>query len=91
LEEFRAPGTRLRFDIVNVTKRVAVEINGKQHESYNSYFHRGSRINFLNQIKRDQTKRDWCELNGFVMVEILPEDLPLSEKFFAERYGLELV
>lgn len=90
LEEFVIPGSRLSCDLVNLTKRVVVEMNGVQHDEYNKHFHNGSRANFLSQIKRDQAKRGWCESNGFLLVEILPQDLPLSVEFFLERFNLNI-
>ncbi len=53
LEEFRIPGTLLKVDLVNLNKRILVEINGLQHDEFNKHFHRGSRANFLGQIQRD--------------------------------------
>ena len=90
LEEFRIPGSRLSSDIVNLTKRAVVEINGAQHDEYNSHFHRGSRTNWLSQIKRDEDKRQWASDNGFIFIEILPNDLPLTPEFFREKYNISL-
>lgn len=91
LEEFRLPGSLLKCDLVNLNKRIMVEINGVQHETYNKHFHRGNRVNFLAQLTRDQIKRDWAEANGFVIVEIEPKDLPLTLEFFREKYGVEIL
>ena len=38
-EEFPVYGTMLKVDILNATKRIAVEIQGNQHESFNEFFH----------------------------------------------------
>lgn len=91
LEEFLIPGSKMRYDFVNLTKKIIVEMNGIQHDNYNKHFHRGNRLNFLSQVTRDQCKRDWAEANGFQMIEILPDDLPLSVAFFREKFSIELV
>ncbi len=90
MEEVRLPGTRMRFDLINVTKRIVVEINGAQHDKYNKHFHRSSRVNFHDQIVRDQLKREWAEANNFKFVEIYPEDLPLTVEFFKEKFNINL-
>lgn len=91
LEEFQIPGSLLKVDLINLNKRIMVEINGVQHGKYNKHFHRGNRVNFLKQMSRDQMKRNWAEANDFVIVEIEPEDLPLSLDFFRQKYDLEII
>lgn len=91
LEEFQLPGSLLKVDILNLNKKIIVEINGAQHNEYNKHFHRGNRVNFLGQLSRDQLKREWAAANGFVIVEVEAEDLPLSLEFFRERYDLEIL
>ena len=91
LEEFLIPGSRLRCDFVNLTRRVVIEMNGVQHDKFNKHFHRGNRVNFLNQVVRDQAKMNWSEQNGFTFVEIAPDDLPLTENFFKENYGVTIL
>lgn len=85
------PGSRLRVDLVNLNKRILVEINGVQHDEFNEHFHRNSRLQFLGQITRDSAKKDWAEANNFKLIEILPEDLPLSREFFREKYEIEIL
>lgn len=80
-EEFPVVGTRMTLDIVNLTKRVALEIQGEQHGEYNAFFHNGSEINYWNQLGRDADKKEWCELNNIRLVEIFPKDLPLTKEF----------
>ncbi len=91
LEEFLLPGSRLRCDFVNLTRKAIIEMNGVQHDKYNKHFHRGSRLNFMSQVTRDQIKRDWANANGFVLIEIQPSDLPLTTTFFKEKYNLEIL
>lgn len=80
-EEFPVVGTKMTLDIVNLTKRIALEIQGEQHGEFNAFFHKGEVNNYWNQLGRDADKREWCELNNLRLVEIFPKDLPLTEEF----------
>lgn len=82
-------GTRLTIDFFNVSKRIAVENQGRQHQEFVPFLS-GSRAGYLSQIKRDLMKQKWCEVNGITLVEILPEDMPLTKSFFKERYDIDL-
>jgi len=89
-EEFPVAGTRSRFDIYNASKRIVTEINGTQHGSYNKFFHRGSKMNFVGQIKRDLEKHDFCEINGITLVEFTEKEFygkttEELEKLFADQ------
>lgn len=83
-EELRIVGTLCTFDLYNATSRVCIEVQGSQHGSYNKFFHRGSKMNFVAQIKRDLDKHEFCRLNNITLVEILPKDV-LSEQFFLSQ------
>jgi len=91
LEEFRMPGDRLRFDIVNLHDHIIIEVSPKKvHGTYNKFFHK-DRIGYANSIKRDMYKFKWAEENDFVLVEIFDEDIPkLSREWFREKYEVEL-
>lgn len=91
LEEFKMPGTRFRFDIVNMNDHVIVEVSPKKvHGEFNKFFHK-TRLGYANSIKRDLSKVDWAERNGFVLVEVFDEDIDnLSREWFREKYGVEL-
>lgn len=89
-EELPVAGTRMTLDIVNLTTHVAVEVNGNQHVQYNSHMHGHSQANFRKQVKRDLSKAEWCEKNGFIFVEIYPKDMPLSVAWFLDNYNIGL-
>ena len=90
-EEFPVYGTRLKVDILNATKKIAVEVNGAQHSSFNKFFHGDSRQKFLQSIKRDCKKLDWLELNEFEVIEIEEKEVPLlSYKFIKKQFGVEI-
>ncbi len=87
--QFRVPGTKYSLDFFNITKRIAAEIQGRQHQQYVKWLS-GSRSGYLDQIKRDLKKSDWCVLNQVKLIEILPEDMPLTKDFFKDRYQIDL-
>lgn len=87
-EELPLVGSRMTFDIVNITKKIIIEHQGVQHQKFVKHFH-GSRVGkFLGQIKRDMKKHEWAELNGFSLVETYSES-DFTYEFFLER-GIEL-
>ena len=91
-EEFPVYGTKLKVDLVNATKKIAIEVNGPQHDNFNKFFHGNSRAKYLESIKRDIQKREWLELNDFIIMEIYEKDLKdLSPKYLKELYGVSIV
>lgn len=89
LEEFRIPKTLLRADFVNLTLKFVIEFNGRQHSEYVKHFHR-SRLGYVNSIKRDIKKVEAWERNGFIVVEVEDEDLPLTKEWFSDNYNVWL-
>ena len=87
-EEFPIAGTKMSLDFYNSNKNVAVEVQGNQHLKYTPFFHGKSKSNFLHQIKRDDEKKEFCELNNIKLVEIYPND-KLSKKLF-KNFGVIL-
>lgn len=90
-EEFPVFGSRLKVDIINATLKIAVEVHGKQHSSFNKFFHNDSRLNYLKSIKRDVAKEKWLSLNNFQLIEIYEDEVKdLSEEFFKTKFNLSL-
>ena len=69
-EEFPVYGSRMKVDILNATKKLAVEVNGAQHGNFNKFFHANSRVNYLKSINRDFKKLEWLEQNNYNLIEI---------------------
>jgi hypothetical protein len=91
-EEFPVYGTMLRVDFLNATKKIAVEIQGNQHESFNKFFHDNSRLKYLQSIKRDVQKNKWLELNGFKFLELYENDLEyLSPAYIEEKCKIIII
>lgn len=89
-EEFPVYGSLLKVDILNATKKIAVEVNGEQHYSYNNFFH-GSIEKYADSLDRDTIKLEWLEKNGYQLVEIRICDLKLlSKDYFKSKFNIEL-
>jgi len=90
-EEFPVFGSRLKVDILNATRKIAVEVQGSQHSEYNKFFHGDSRLNYLKSIKRDVAKEKWLVTNDFTLVEIYENEVKnLNEQFFKDKYDITL-
>lgn len=90
LEEFRIPGSLYRIDILNLTTKIAVEVSPESvHSKFNPFFHK-TRSGYVNSIKRDVKKAEWCERNEIKVIEIYEQDFPLTRNFFAEKFNILL-
>ena len=89
-EEFRIPGSLLRIDFVNFNYKIAIEVSPKSHHGkFNKFFHK-TRAGYLKAIISDFEKREWLEKNQFRLVDVFDEDMPLTRKFFKEKYDIEI-
>ena len=90
-EEFPVYGTRMKVDLINMTKRIAVEVQGAQHEQFNKFFHNNSRANYLKSITRDHDKIVWLENNNFKILEVFEADLAsLSKKYIFDKFEVSI-
>ena len=91
-EEFPVYGSMLKVDLLNATKKIAVEIQGNQHESFNKFFHDNSRLKYLQSIKRDVKKVKWLEMNEFKFLELYEDDIKsLSPQYIEEKCGILII
>jgi very-short-patch-repair endonuclease len=82
----------MKVDILNATKKIAIEVNGPQHNSFNKFFHNNSRMSYLNSIKRDYQKREWLEKNNFKIIELEEQDIKkLSPEFIENTFGISIL
>jgi len=86
-EEFPIVGTRLSLDFYNANKKIAIEVQGRQHTGYVEFFHQ-NRMNFLHQLNRDKKKERFCELNKIKLVTIYENDI--INKHLFESQGVIL-
>lgn len=73
-EEVYVPKMKFYLDLYIPSCRLVLEVNGKQHYEFNNHFH-NSKLDFYKKKNKDNTKKEWCELNHFRFIE-----LPFSEK-----------
>jgi len=90
-EELPVIGTKNSVDFYNATRDIVIEVQGIQHTQFNKFMHNKSRSKYVDQIKRDMLKMEFAERNGFKFIEIYPADLPLTEEFFYEKFGIFLI
>lgn len=92
MEEYGLPGSKLKVDFLNATKRIAIEHQGKgAHNEFNPFFHKNSRANYLASLKRDVKKRKLLEDNNYMFIETFTEDLKnLTKEFFLKTYNINI-
>jgi len=88
-EEYPLPGTRLKVDLLNATRRWAIEHQGVGHNAFNKFFH-VNRLRYRKAIVNDARKYEILQLNKYVVIETFPEDLPLTKEWFVEKYNIYL-
>lgn len=73
-EEVALPGSstkkQLFADFYIHSIKLMIEVNGEQHYSKNSFFHR-NRADFIKGKLRDKNKQNWCEINNISLI-VLP-------------------
>jgi len=79
-EEFPVAGTKLTLDFYNASKKIAIEVQGQQHRKYVKFFH-GNKMNYLDQLRRDKQKIEFCKINDIRLIEIYETDFK-DELFF---------
>ena len=90
-EEFPVYGSRMKVDILNATKKIAIEVQGGQHSSFNKFFHNNSRAKYLESIKRDVQKAEWLEKNNFILIEIDEKEVKnLSKTYFIDNFNIAI-
>ncbi|CAG8821764.1 6034_t:CDS:1, partial [Gigaspora margarita] len=57
----------LELDIFYPEYGFAIEVQGKQHEKYNEFFHKGDPNNFIKQQAQDQFKKKLSKENWNVL------------------------
>lgn len=88
-EEFPMAGTRLSFDIFNASDKIIVEVQGEQHTKYTPFFHGNQKMNYIDQLRRDKDKLEFCKINDIKLVEVYYND-SLSKNLFKEQ-GVALI
>jgi len=88
-EEFPVFGSKMKVDLLNATKKIAIEVNGPQHSRFNKFFHNNSRMNYLESLKRDHQKSLWLEQNNFTLIELEEKDVnALNREFIYDKFKI---
>ena len=53
---------------INTVKTV-IEVHGEQHYKFNTLYH-SSAQDFINQKRRDNDLKEWCQLNNLNYIEL---------------------
>ena len=71
-EETKLCGTKndLYIDIFCPSLQMMIEVQGEQHEKFNPFFHQNI-AGYARSRGRDAEKRNWCELNGITLIELV--------------------
>jgi len=64
---------KLYLDFYIPSIQTAIEVNGKQHYSFNTFYHR-NQIHFMKMKMNDRKKAEWCEHNK-ITLKILPYNM----------------
>ncbi len=57
----------LFLDFYLPLRKLAIEVNGEQHYSFNSHFH-STTHDFIRQRKNDISKLEWCDVNDIELI-----------------------
>lgn len=91
VEEFPVFGTRMKCDIINLTKKIAIETHGMQHDKFVKHFHK-TKAGFKNSIKRDLAKFKWLEENNFKVIEIFENEIHLVNRdWILDKFGIDIL
>lgn len=68
-EEIYIPIEKFYLDLFIPSRFLVIEVQGHQHLNHIKFFHK-TRIDFNNQINRDERKSNFCLRNNFKLIEI---------------------
>lgn len=71
-QEVHIPGENFYLDFFVPASKLVVECHGKQHKKHTKFFHKTVKA-FNHQQSTDERKREWCNINGFRLVELYDE------------------
>lgn len=68
-EEVNLPGENLFLDFFLPSRKIAIEVQGRQHDQFVSFFQK-TKPKFYQGQQRDRRKAEFCKLNGIKLVEL---------------------
>ena len=69
LQQYYEDNGKGKYTSTTALRNKIIEVHGEQHYKFIPFFH-GTMINFLSAKTNDNNKRQWCELNGIIEVEL---------------------
>lgn len=90
LEEVPIPvffGKTLFLDFYIPIFKCGIEINGQQHHKYSPHFHKNKYNFYVKQVNNDNLKREWCELNNIILLELDYKEKNEWRKILREKFG----
>ena len=73
--EFVIPGSRMSLDFLLPKKRIAIEVDGEQHQKHIVHFHgKIGKGGFAKQMDHDMQKQEWCNLNNIILFRFTKTD-----------------
>lgn len=85
----RYKNTKLFFDFYIKDLALLIEVQGHQHEKFVKHFHH-DRETFLASKKRDNLKKEYCDKEGFILLEIRDKK-ELDKEKFIERARSKMI
>ena len=89
LEEVTLPGSSqkksLSADFVLLDLKLMIEVHGEQHYKFNNFYH-ANIFEFVRSKKRDTHKRQWAELNNFMLIVLPFNKIDQWEELINGRY-----
>jgi hypothetical protein len=74
----------LYLDFYIPLNKKCIEVHGEQHYKFTPFYH-ANQLSFLRSKKRDKDKKEWCENNGILYIE-LPFDQQEQWEQIIENY-----
>ena len=84
LEEVYIPGERLYLDFYIPLKKLAIEVQGEQHEEYTPFMHK-DKLGFGRAQTRDKRKAEFCRINGITLIYFYPDE---DEECWKKKLGI---
>jgi len=79
LIDWEGASKSMTFDFYNATQNIVIEVQGRQHTKFVPFMHANSKINYLKQLKRDEDKIKFCEINEISFFEYFDGDNKLPD------------
>lgn len=77
-------GQRLFLDIFMPQFGLVIEVHGRQHDEFVEHFH-GDARGFRESKWRDSLKEEWIAENGYTLVALRVNELPITKDKLLER------